>query len=144
MNEKRTLSLGGTPRTRGASAQAGGDVRLTLEQQRAQFAWACVQGCSGEYTNLVKAAPALIVNNGLMQALAFWQGKGKGKEHHGALVKHLLGWLHARGLIEHASYAEAMPALYGMPSDAFRRATDEALALLRWLRQFAAACTPER
>lgn len=142
MNEKRTLSLGGTARTRGASVQAGGDVRLTLEQQRARYAWERVQGCSREYTNLAKAAPALIVNNGLMQALAFWQGKGK--DHHKALVKHLLGWLKERGLIEQSAYAEAMPSLYGMRSGDFRRATDEALALLRWLRQFAAACTPER
>lgn len=138
-NGKQTPSLGTRSGSRSAPTN---DVRLTLEQQRAQFAWACVQGCSGEYTNLVKAAPALIVNNGLMQALAFWQGKGK--EHHKALVSQLLGWLQNRGLVGGETYAEAMPSLYGMPSDTFRRATDEALALLRWLRQFAAACTPER
>lgn len=52
--------------------------RPSLDQQRAAYAWQCVQGCNSrndDYTNLAKAAPALIMNNGLMQALAFYQDK---------------------------------------------------------------------
>lgn len=137
---KPTLGLGGQGAKAPTSATA---PRLTLEQQRARYAWEKVleaQKLGGDYTNLVKAAPALIVNNGLMQALAFWQSKGKA--HHLALVSHLLGWLHQRNAKIDGSYEKAMPTLYGMASADFRRATDEALALLRWLRQLAAARNP--
>lgn len=139
-NGKSTLGLKShvAPRTPQATQTR---PRLTLEQLRVRYAWACVSGCDTEYTNLVKAAPALIVNNGLMQALAFWQSKGK--PHHLALLKQLLGWLQERGFTAAPGYAAAMPALYGMPSSKFRRATDETLALLRWLRQLAAASTAD-
>ena len=44
---------------------------VTLEQQRAQFAWDCAKEgtalAGDDYRNLAKAAPALIMNNGLMQ-----------------------------------------------------------------------------
>lgn len=42
-----------------------------LEQQRAAYAWNCVQNCSSDYVNLAKSAPALVMGNGLMQTLAF-------------------------------------------------------------------------
>ena len=48
--------------------------KMTLEQKRSQAAWAMAKDglalAAGEYTNLAKAAPALIMNNGLMQTLA--------------------------------------------------------------------------
>ncbi len=152
-NGKPTLGLKKPAGPAGAASAASGPSgsgaaetakpRLTLEQQRAQYAWQQVldaRAPGGEYTALVKAAPALIVNNGLMQALAFWQSRGKVQ--HRALLGQLLGWLQFRGLVSAADFASAMPALYAMPSADFRRATDEALALLRWLRQLAAAAEP--
>lgn len=114
------------------SAPAG-----SLEQQRAKFAWERVQGCSKDYTNLAKAAPALIMNNGLMQALAFYQSKGK--DHHLALNRHLCEWLRERHIVQQVGFAELMNALYGADATTFRRATEETLALLKWIRQFAAA-----
>ncbi|TVR58907.1 MAG: type III-B CRISPR module-associated protein Cmr5 [Candidatus Competibacteraceae bacterium] len=112
----------------------------SLDQQRAAYAWQCVQGCSGDYTNLAKAAPALIMNNGLMQALAFYQSKSK--PHHLALNKHLREWLKTRFPKQFAggNYAEVMQGLFGCEDPHFYpQATDETLALLRWIRQFAAA-----
>lgn len=113
----------------------------SLEQQRAKFAWARVQGCSKNYTNLAKSAPALIMNNGLMQSLAFYQGKGQGKdkEYYLDLNRHLCEWLRQRGIVQQADFASVMTALHGADATTFRRATEETLALLKWIRQFAAA-----
>ncbi len=121
------------------SASVGKRTKVTesLEQQRAKFAWERVQGCSKDYTKLAKAAPALIMNNGLMQALAFYQSKDKA--HHLALNRHLCDWLYQRGIAQQADFASVMTALHGADAPTFRRATEETLALLKWIRQFAAA-----
>ena len=111
-----------------------------LDQQRAAYAWEKVQGCNSDYTNLAKAAPALIMNNGLMQALAFYQGKNK--EHHLALNGHLCEWLRRRGIAQQADFASVMTVLHGADATTFRHATEETLALLKWIRQFAAAVAP--
>ncbi len=110
---------------------------VSLEQQRTKFAWERVQGCNKKYMNLAKAAPALIMNNGLMQALAFYQEKGEA--HHLALNRHLCEWLHQRRVVQQADFASVMTALHGADAATFRRATEETLALLKWIRQFAAA-----
>lgn len=123
----------------------------TLDQQRAAYAWECVQNIPKDYDKLAKAAPALIMNNGLMQALAFYQDKGKTKEEvmdrYHALNTHLMRWL-GRQLggngfpsEQNASFNTVMPALCSAQSGFFRHATEETLALLRWIRQFAAAKT---
>ena len=69
----------------------------SLDQQRAAYAWQCVQNLPKDYDKLAKGAPALIMNNGLMQALAFYQDKGKTKEgvmdRYHALNAHLRCWL---------------------------------------------------
>ncbi len=111
----------------------------TLEQERAAYAWEHVQGCSRDYMNLTKGAPSLIMNNGLMQALAFYASKEKPQ--HQALNQHLLGWLNRRGLVPTATFAETMESLHQADSADYRRATEEAMALLKWIRQFAAAVT---
>ena len=124
----------------------------TLDQQRAAYAWECVQNIPKDYDKLAKAAPALIMNNGLMQTLAFYQNKGKTQEgvmdRYHALNAHLMRWLGRRfgggnnfPSEQNASFNTVMPALYGAQSEVFRRATEETLALLRWIRQFAAAKT---
>lgn len=112
-----------------------------LEQQRAKFAWERVRGCNKKYMNLAKAAPALIMNNGLMQALAFYQAKGEA--HHLTLNRHLCEWLRQRSIVQQADFAGVMTALYVADAITFRRATEETLALLKWIRQFAAAVAPE-
>jgi len=117
-------------------------LRQTLDQRRAAYAWECVRSCSNpkDYTNLVKGAPALIMGSGLMQTLAYYQDKGKPQ--HRDLIRHLLGWLCGEGArLEKTrpEFADAMRALYESEAVAYRRTTEEALALLRWLRQLAAA-----
>ena len=109
----------------------------TLEQQRAAYAWRQVKGCDKNYTNLAKGAPALIMANGLMQSLAFYTSKGK--DHHKRLNKHILGWLSQRGLIESEYFEDAIKCLYDASPAKYRHATQEALELLKWVRQFAPA-----
>lgn len=112
---------------------------ISLEQQRAAYAWQCVQGCTREYTTLAKAVPALIMTNGLMQTLAYYQGKGK--DHHLVLSKQLCEWLKKRYPTSFTSsdYPAIMQSLFATSdSQLYRQVTEETLALLRWIRQFAA------
>ena len=132
---------------------------VTLAQQRAQFAWdnatrAKVHLSSGfgDFVNTAKAAPALIMNNGLMQTLAYYQAKGlddrgqpkKGQEHNIALSDTLQRWIGPRvfgkgSATEAPGFNTMMDVLLRAQPDQYRRASDEALLILRWIRQFAAA-----
>lgn len=116
----------------------------SLDQQRAAFAWQAVgTGCSSDYANLAKSAPALIMANGLMQTLAFFEAKGK--EHHTKLSGDIRKWLADQGVIRSPDHRQvpdhrqAMDQLVKADVALYRRATAEALLLLRWVRQFAAA-----
>ena len=107
----------------------------TREQERAEFAWKSVQEQDRDYRNLVKAAPAMVMGNGLMQTLAFLQGKGK--KQHLAVRDHIIGWLHKKEILKGNDFATAMTDLYQKNSFEYQRATDEALSILRWLRHLA-------
>ena len=73
---------------------------LTLDQQRAADAWRCAQAQSQskDYVNLAKGLPALIMNSGLLQVMAFLQEKGsKESQHHCSVVgSDMRSWLHRR------------------------------------------------
>ena len=122
--------------------------KMTLEQKRSQVAWAMAQEgialAAGEYTNLAKAAPALIMNSGLMQTLAFYEDKGKAN--HKALAGHLRRWIMVRagGADKDPGFSALMSILLQADSPTYRQATEESLLLLRWIRQFAAALNPGR
>jgi CRISPR-associated protein Cmr5 len=115
------------------------------EQERAAFAWdkAKAHSQDKEYANLAKSAPALIMSNGLMQTLAFFEAKAKSKPHHKALSEHICAWLAEQGFSKDKKddFRNVMEGLHGRESSSvkYRRATEEALALLRWIRQFASA-----
>lgn len=125
-------------------------MKESLDQRRARFAWEKVQELKGnkEYANLAKGAPALIIQGGLMPVLAFYNDKAK--DHHKALRDHLCEWLHRQfnDRIGDKKFSTVMSALMGRDGDNaaehalfYRLATEEALAVLRWIRQFAAAVT---
>ena len=121
----------------------------TLDQQRAAFAWHAVTGAKNtvrefkDFRNLAKGAPALIMGNGLMPALAFYESRGK--EPASTLNQAISAWLVQRYATDAAMkpmpkrYPELMDRLLRAPSDFYMAATDETLAMLKWLRQFADA-----
>ena len=115
---------------------------MTLEQRRSQAAWGYAQegvARSDQYKDLTKAAPALIMNNGLMQTLAFYADKDK--PHHQALASQLRRWIMQRagGADTDPGFQNFMAIMLKADSSSYRQATEEALLLLRWIRQFAAA-----
>jgi CRISPR-associated protein Cmr5 len=119
-------------------------MALTLEQQRAADAWARAQGCDDGYKNLAKGLPALIMNSGLMQVLAFLHEKGSksAQLHCRILGDHLRAWLSKRFPKElpNADFDPFMQALMTkVDPRTYQAITTEAFAWLRWARQMAPA-----
>lgn len=112
----------------------------TLEQRRAADAWERSQNCTSEYQNQAKGLPALIMNSGLMQVLAFLNEKGIRSEHCRLLGGHLRKWLQQQFplLLPSDNFAPFMKSLMDLkePRD-YQHITTEAFAWLRWLRQMA-------
>jgi CRISPR-associated protein Cmr5 len=111
----------------------------TLDQRRAAFAWECASAGmnqhGNEYKALAKGAPALILNSGLMPTLAFYNGKGGSAN---LLLQHLLDGLsqRLRPNPQPGDFAEFMRHLQSSDSQTYLRYTDEALEILKWIRQF--------
>jgi len=125
----------------------------TLDQQRAAFAWEAVKRTQkvckkfDDFKNLAKGAPALIMGNGLMSALAFYASRGTDAAT--ALNEVINGWLAMRFVADAAfkplpkTYSDVMERLLKAPSSFYMQTTDETLAMLKWLRQFADAISKE-
>lgn len=117
----------------------------TLEQQRAAHAWkVSKEGCDKEYVNAAKGMPALIMNSGLMQVLAFCEEKSKTNKSNanGRVARDLREWLHHRfnGTANpdtDPSFSVFMQALMQCDPEQYQAITTEAFAWLRWLRQIA-------
>jgi CRISPR-associated protein Cmr5 len=114
-------------------------IAKNLDQERAAFAWKAIGAKPDEtYVKLAKGMPALVMGNGLMQTLAFLNSKDKGKGH-GDLLRHVIEWLGKRFDNFGPDFDGAIQWLYGSPPSEYLRATDEALEILRWIRQLADA-----
>ena len=117
----------------------------TLDQKRAAFAWECADAGMKqhpkEYKTLAKGAPALIMNSGLMPTLAYYKGKGDAAEQ---LLDDLIRGLSFRlggktlapGQGNKMFEAFMRDDLQKSTSHDYLRYTDEALELLKWIRQF--------
>lgn len=113
--------------------------RQTLEQQRAQNAWDACAHYSKEHVNAAKALPALIMNSGLMQVLAFCHEKGKAQAE---VATDLRAWLAGRfkdTFKQGADFSAFMQALMQASPASYQAINVEAFAWLKWLRQMAAA-----
>jgi CRISPR-associated protein Cmr5 len=111
---------------------------LTLEQLRAQDAWNQCANYTKEHVNIAKGLPALIMNSGLLQVLAFCHEKGKANE---MVATHLRTWLNQRfnGVNRDPGFEFFMQSLLkASPSD-YQAITAEAFAWLRWMRQMSSA-----
>ena len=121
-------------------------AKPTLEQQRAQDAWNCATNGKQvlgdkdyeKYVNVAKSLPALIMNSGLMQVLAFCHEKGGANQ---KVADQLHKWLQSRfpQSIGSADFATLMQALMAAKPADYQAITAEAFAWLRWLRQMAPA-----
>ncbi len=126
----------------------------TLDQRRAQFAWEAVNQARRElrnfreYRNLAKGAPALVMGNGLMSAIAFYESRKKKEStvpHAAVLRDTILAWLVQRFKDDKAfhpvpkDFQTAMERMQGVSSAFYMQVTEETLAMLKWLRQFADA-----
>jgi CRISPR-associated protein Cmr5 len=120
--------------------------RVTLEQLRAQDAWDRSKECSDAYMKLAKGLPAMIMNSGLMQVVAFLHEKGLDKngkpnatDHHTLVGDHLRTWLHLRYPAIPSDFEGFMRKLMEAEPRVYQAVTTEAFAWLKWLRQMAAA-----
>lgn len=119
----------------------------TFDQIRAEFAWqrvnAVEQGVREKYRNLAKSLPALVMTNGLMQSLAFLRGKAdhRDRNEHDRLLSHILEWLQEAGVIpgQQIGFEAAMNWCVAPERTTldYQHATEEAQAILRWIRQLA-------
>lgn len=110
----------------------------TLEQQRAQDAWDKSAAYGKDHVNVAKSLPALIMNSGLMQVLAFCHEKGAANEQ---VATHLRQWLAKRFFRadRDPGFDLLMQALMKAEPADYQAITAEAFAWLRWLRQMAPA-----
>lgn len=90
---------------------------------------------------LAKGVPALIMNSGLMQVMAFLEEKGAkpSQRHCRDLAAHLRAWLHQQFPAVPADFAGCMEALMTAEPRAYQAITTESFAWLRWLKQMTAA-----
>jgi CRISPR-associated protein Cmr5 len=124
----------------------------TLEQQRAEQAWECVdevtsksQDFKKKYGSLARKVPTLILTNGLGQTLAFLKAKGKNDpaDEHTVLFRHLSRWVLSQvAPSSPATNGDLLQWVLQNDSASYRRATVEALAFLTWLKRFAEAELP--
>lgn len=117
----------------------------TLEQQRAQHAWKVSENYKTEHVNIVKGLPALIMNSGLMQVLAFSHEKS-GK--HEMVAADLRAWLASRiskgEITKDPGFDTFMKVLMEAKPQQYQFIQTEAFAWLKWLRHMAAARKPDK
>jgi len=116
----------------------------TLEQQRAAYAWACVEAVrrtdfASEYGQLARQVASLVQMHGLGQTLAFLASKAKDQQNeHRQLARDLSRWVGKQLTGQEQNDLRGWIAQTAGVAE-YRRATLEALAFLTWLKRFAEA-----
>ncbi len=111
-------------------------MRQTLEQKRANFALKKInlQPTNEEYGQYIKKLPAMIINNGLGQAMAFLLAKVKDKDKNNSpswiLYSDLQEWIDTDSLINFLMENDRSKYIH---------AQEEILKLLSWMSKFADA-----
>lgn len=121
----------------------------SLEQERSKFAYDVVDSAKGKnfesnYSGYVKKAPAMILNNGLGNTLAFFWSKSN-NEAYRRLFEHISSWLEKRGIYrKENNISNALEWITERADNLMvLQATQETLALLNWMRRFADAMLEE-
>ena len=129
----------------------------TLEQARARYALERVRmrapkdgqkpdESTKKYATHVRSVPAMVLQSGLGQAMAFLLADAEGdlKKPAGWLYEEIQGWLCGPQSSErpervYASGQDLMQALVAGSRSDYQRAQEASLALLAWMRKFADA-----
>lgn len=132
-------------------AQTEKNLAQLWEQKRARCAWENVQEINRledkdskkRYRTLAQRTPVLVLTNGLGQTAAFLHDENKKDAAEERLYQHLSSWLLGRigGVRPQEGLLEAITQRW--TSAQYRRANDEALVFLTWLKRFAEAVLPE-
>lgn len=122
----------------------------TLEQKRATFALAAIEKAKAkggeDYGRHVRKLPAMILNNGLGQALAFLLADGK--EPSKKLYEDMQEWLRGENTVDrprriYAGSDELIKLLMAGDRSKYLQSQDETLKLFVWMTKFADAYLPK-
>lgn len=128
-----------------ASGQGQPSQRRTIEQERAQQAWKAIDemrttGKENDYGSRAKNLPSMIQTNGLGAAMAFLLAKaGKPGTKDYKLHEHMLYQHISRRVVMESPYDDLMDLIRQADTDAYRRATAEAIAFSIWLKRYVEA-----
>lgn len=118
----------------------------TQGQQRAEFCLGKLEELSGDiredFKSFTAGLPALILQNGFGQALAFLKAKAKnnGPDKHQEAFSIIVSWLVDRGILSAGNNdADYLKQLSNMDQKQYLRAQKETLAMLEWLKRYANA-----
>jgi CRISPR-associated protein Cmr5 len=118
-------------------------MNTTLAQERSLFALEELKkiGKVEKFDKLASSLPAMILQNGFGQALAFLLAKGSTEKnvHHRQAFEIVALWLKKRGIITKAERDEVMQDISRLPQGDYLRAQEETLAVLEWLKRYANA-----
>ena len=121
----------------------------TLAQKRSSFALDRVKNLQGDrskFGTFAQGLPAMVLQNGFGQTLAFLLNKGtdkkgrldKQKEHTQAF-RIITAWLDKRGLLTDTRPEKVMQQLSEMSQPDYLQAQEEALAFWEWVKRYANA-----
>lgn len=125
--------------------------RQTLDQRRASAAWSIVMQLkqippdkAAEYAGEIRNLPTRILTSGLGHSLAFLRAKARlgtkeEKRHLVQLLDDLADWVLCQRAIPATKPHSLIESIVEGDADFLRRATDETLAFLPWLKRFAEA-----
>jgi CRISPR-associated protein Cmr5 len=114
----------------------------TLGQQRAQFCLEKLEAIPAslreDFKPFSAGLPAMILQNGFGQTLAFLQAKGKDKHKQGFSI--IKSWLVERNIVNDAQQDVAiLQQISSMDQKKYLHAQKETLAMLEWLKRYANA-----
>lgn len=117
-------------------------MTTTLGQQRANFCLERLENllCNHkDFKSFSAGLPAMILQNGFGQTLAFLVSKGKDKDKHHVGFTIISDWLVNRKLINDGQPREILSQISTMEQREYLYAQRETLAMLEWLKRYANA-----
>lgn len=118
----------------------------TIAQQRSNFALQKIKEipANKEFATLAAGLPAMILQNGFAQSLAFLVSKStdkngrqdKQKCHYQAFAV-MVAWLKERNLLSAETPSQAIEAISSMSQSEYLRSQEETLKVLEWVKRYA-------